>query len=88
MGTTSIRFSEDIEKPLEVLSKQLDRSKNYIINLAVKEYLAKRSLDEDRWQDTLKALHSLDAGMAVPEDEVNAWLNTWGTKDRQSPPTP
>lgn len=86
MGITSIRFSDEVDKPLESLSRQLDRSKNYIINQAVKEYLARRSLDSSRWQDTLKALHSLDTGKSIPEDEANAWLNTWGTKTRQSPP--
>jgi len=86
MGITSIRFSDEVDKPLESLSKQLDRSKNYIINQAVKEYLARRSLDDSRWQDTLEALNSLEAGELIDEDEVNAWLNTWGTKTRSSPP--
>ncbi len=86
MGTTSIRFSDDVEKPLESLSKQLDRSKNYIINQAVKEYLARRSLDNSRWQDTLEALNSLKAGKVIEENEVNAWLNSWGTKTRPPPP--
>ena len=88
MGITSIRFSDDVEKPLESLSKQLDRSKNYIINQAVKEYLARRALDDSRWQDTLEALNSLESGDAIDENEVNAWLNTWGTSKRSSAPKP
>ncbi|MEP1741504.1 MAG: transcriptional regulator [Kangiellaceae bacterium] len=88
MGITSIRFSDDVEKPLESLSKQLDRSKNYIINQAVKEYLARRALDDSRWQDTLEALNSLESGDAIDENEVNAWLNTWGTNKRSSAPKP
>ena len=86
MGTTSIRFSDDVEKPLESLSKQLDRSKSYIINQAVKEYLARRSLDKSRWQDTLEALKSLESGNAIEESDVDAWLNSWGTKTRTPPP--
>ena len=86
MGITSIRFSDEVDKPLESLSKQLDRSKNYIINQAVKEYLARRALDNSRWQDTLEALNSLEEGKVIDEDEANAWLNTWGTKTRSSPP--
>ena len=86
MAITSIRFSDDIDKPLETLSKKLDRSKNYIINQAVKEYLARRALDDSRWQDTLEALNSLESGKAIDENEVNVWLNTWGTKSRKSPP--
>ncbi|WP_128571986.1 ribbon-helix-helix protein, CopG family, partial [Ectothiorhodospira haloalkaliphila] len=45
MGVTSIRISDDLEKPLEVLSKKLDRSRNYIINQAIKEFLARQSLE-------------------------------------------
>jgi len=86
MGITSIRLSDEVDKPLESLSRQLDRSKNYIINQAVKEYLARRSLDDSRWSDTLEALNSLNAGKSIGEDEVNSWLNTWGTKARKSPP--
>ena len=36
MGVTSIRLQAEIENPLEVLAKKLDRSKNYIINQAIK----------------------------------------------------
>ena len=86
MGITSVRLSDDIDNPLETLSKQLDRSKNYLINQAVKEYLARRLMDDARWQDTLEALNSLESGKFIEEDAVNTWLNSWGTKTRQSPP--
>jgi len=86
MGITSIRITDDVEKPLEALSKKLDRSKNYIINQAIKEYLARQSLEDSRWQDTLKALESIKAGKSIDEADVNAWLNSWGAKDRKSPP--
>lgn len=88
MSITSIRLSEDVEKPLESLSKQLDRSKNYLINQAIKEFLARHSLEDSRWQDTLEALESLKAGKSIGEEDVNAWLNSWGTNNRKTPPTP
>ncbi|MCG5494215.1 MULTISPECIES: CopG family ribbon-helix-helix protein [Ectothiorhodospira] len=86
MGVTSIRISDDLEKPLEVLSKKLDRSRNYIINQAIKEFLARQSLEDSRWQDTLEALESIKAGKSIDEEDVNAWLNSWGTNNRKSPP--
>ena len=88
MGITSIRITDDMEKPLESLSKKLDRSKNYIINQAIKEFLARQSLEDSRWQDTLEALESIKAGKTIDEEDVNAWLNSWGTNDRKSPPKP
>ncbi|MEA2108274.1 MAG: CopG family ribbon-helix-helix protein [Pseudomonadota bacterium] len=86
MSVTSIRIADDVEKPLEVLSKKLDRSKNYLINQAIKEFLARQSLEDSRWQDTLEALESIKAGKFIDEEDVNAWLNSWGTNNRKSPP--
>ena len=86
MSITSIRIADEVEKPLEVLSKKLDRSKNYLINQAIKEFLVRQSLEDTRWKDTLIALESIKAGKSIDEADVNAWLNSWGTKDRKSPP--
>ena len=86
MSITSIRITDDMEKPLESLSKKLDRSKNYLINQAIKEFLARQSLEDSRWQDTLEALESIKAGKTIDEEDANAWLNSWGTNDRKSPP--
>ncbi|PKY09915.1 transcriptional regulator [Acidithiobacillus marinus] len=86
MSVTSVRIADDVEKPLELLSKKLDRSKNYIINQAIKEFLARQSLEDSRWQDTLEALETIKAGKSIDEEGVNAWLNSWGTNNRKSPP--
>lgn len=86
MSITSIRLTDDIDKPLESLAKKLDRSKNYLINQAIKEYLVKQSLENSRWQDTLKALESINAGKSIDEADVNAWLNSWGTSAKIPPP--
>ena len=86
MSITSIRLADDVEKPLDFLAKKLDRSKNYLINQAIKEFLAKQSLEDSRWQDTMKALESIKAGKSLDEADVNSWLNSWGTGHRTSPP--
>ena len=86
MSITSIRLTDDVEQPLNALAKKLDRSKNYIINQAVKEFLAKQSLADSRWQDTLEALESIKAGQSLDEADVNAWLNSWGTGNRTLAP--
>ena len=86
MGITSIRLSDDIDKPLESLANKLDRSKNYLINQAIKEFLARQSLEESRWLDTLEALESIQSGKSLNEVDVNAWLNSWGTGERKEPP--
>jgi predicted transcriptional regulator len=86
MGVTSVRLQPDIEAPLEELAAKLDRSKNYLINQAIKEFIARQTLDEARWEDTLQALSSIKEGSSIPESEVNTWLGSWGTDEELTPP--
>jgi len=88
MSITSIRITDDVDKPLEALSKKLDRSKNYLINQAIKEFLARQSVEDSRWEETVEALESIKQGKAIEEGDVNAWLNSWGTDKRKTPPKP
>jgi predicted transcriptional regulator len=86
MRVTSIRLKPDIEAPLEELAEKLDRSKNYIINQAIKEFIERQSAEDSRWSDTLEALSSLEKGTSIPEAEVNVWLESWGSGEELSPP--
>jgi predicted transcriptional regulator len=86
MSVTSVRISADIEAPLESLAKRLDRSKNYIINQAIKEFIARQLMEDSRWEDTLKALGSVQEGRLIEEAEVSKWLQSWGTDNEITPP--
>jgi predicted transcriptional regulator len=86
MPVTSVRLSADIEAPLKKLAEKLDRSKNYIINQAIKEFVARQSMEDARWEDTLKALESVKSGKLVDEDDVIQWLKSWGRKGEKTPP--
>ena len=87
MSVTSVRLNSDIETPLENLARRLDRSKNYLINQAIKEFLARQAMEDSRWEDTLKALDSIKKGKVIDESEVISWLKTWGTESESSPPS-
>jgi len=86
MGVTSIRLNAEVEAPLEKLAQKLDRSKNYLINQAIKEYISRQAMDDARWEDTLKALASIKEGKTIDESEVVSWLKSWGTEDETSAP--
>jgi predicted transcriptional regulator len=86
MSVTSIRLSKDVELPLEQLAQKLDRSKNYLVNQAIKEFVLRQSMEEVRWSDTVEALGSVKAGRLVESNEVVKWLNTWGSDSPKSPP--
>lgn len=86
MGVTSVRLSSEVEAPLANLAHKLDRSKNYIINQAIKEYVQRQSMEDLRWEETLEALNSVKSGKVVDADEVALWLESWGTDNELSPP--
>lgn len=85
MGITSVRLKPETETSLEDLSKQLDRSKSYLINKAIKEFLDRRTLEETRWKETLEAIESVKSGNTVDENEINTWLGSWGSGDELTP---
>jgi len=86
MGVTSVRLNAEVEAPLENLSQRLDRSKNYLINQAIKEFIARQAMDDARWEDTLKALASIKEGKTIDESEVVSWLKSWGTDGESASP--
>ena len=86
MGVTSVRLQPEIENPLEKLAHKLDRSKNYLINQAIKEFIARKTLEENKWNQTLEALESVKSGRLVEEQDVNEWLDSWGKDTEIKPP--
>ncbi|RKZ99841.1 MAG: transcriptional regulator [Gammaproteobacteria bacterium] len=86
MSVTSVRLSSEIEKPLKQLSQKLDRSKSYIINQALKEYIQRQAMENSRWSETLEALNSVKSGNLINSNEVHDWLDSWGTSNEKSPP--
>jgi len=74
MSVTSIRLKPEIENPLEKLATKLDGIKNYLINQSIKEFLARKSLDESRWKEMLEALDSVKSNNLIEEESVNKWL--------------
>jgi predicted transcriptional regulator len=87
MGVTRIRLDAEVEAPLENLAQKLDRSKNYLINQAIKEFVARQAMDDARWEDTLSALSSIKEGKTIDESEMVSWLKSWGTEDEISVPS-
>ena len=86
MSVTSIRLQEDLEKLLVDATNRLHRSKNWVINQAVREYLERDINEKQRWGETVSALKSASEGKLVGADKVHAWLESWGRDDELPPP--
>jgi len=88
MTVTSVRLQPDVEAGLDAVTEKLQRSRNWIINEAVREYVARQSLDDLRWKETLEAIDDVAAGRVVDGDAVHRWMRSWGTANELPIPKP
>lgn len=86
MGITSVRLSPEVEEQLAAVAERARRTKSWLINEAVKDYLGRLGEDEKRWQETLEALASVRAGRVVDGDDLMEWIASWGRKAEKKPP--
>jgi predicted transcriptional regulator len=66
MGATSVRLQPEIEEGLEAVTSALHRSKDWVINRALWEFLERRDLDPARGEETLAAMESVARGKEAP----------------------
>jgi len=77
---------DDLLQRLDSMATRLRRSKGWIINDAVREYLEREERQQRRDEETREALAELDAGQVVDGDEVLAWIDSWGSENEREPP--
>jgi predicted transcriptional regulator len=86
MGVTTVRLQADVEHQLDAIASRLHRSKGWVINQALTEYIDKQHLEQERWKQTLDAMESAVQGKVVDASEVHSWLSSWGTENEQDAP--
>lgn len=71
-STITVRTSHDLAQQINALAKATERSRNWIVEDALKQYVAVQA-----WQiDGIKAAQaSLEAGEAIPHEQVMAELD-------------
>ncbi len=86
MSVTTIRLQADIENDLQNVINSTQRSKNWLINQAIREFIDRQSLEQKRWSETLQAMESVASGLVVEGEQVHAWLQSWGSDKELTPP--
>ncbi len=81
----TLRLDSRILQRLDELAQATDRSKAWLAAQAVKTYL-----DLNEWQikaitEAAKRADRREAKFMI-DDEVDAWLATWGTSKERKPP--
>ena len=85
-NVTSIRIADDLVSHLDGLAKQMNRTKSWVINEALREYVSKDELKRKRWQETEEALAAIEDGDEYEEQDVHAWLDSWGSENELPAP--
>lgn len=86
MSVTSVRLQADVERDLGRIADRQRRSKSWVINQALREYMQREANEGERWRQTLVALEDVAAGRVLPAKSVYAWLKSWGTPAEIEPP--
>ena len=73
----TLRVPTQMKANLETLGKSIHRSKSYIAEKAIEEYLKRNS-----WQikELQLAEEEIKQGKFVSNDEVNDYLDSWGNE--------
>ncbi len=87
MGVTTVRLQADLEQHLEAMAESLHRSKGWLINQALREFIDNQTTAQTRWAETVEAMESVARGEVVSGEAVHDWLRTWGTSNELPPPT-
>ncbi len=75
MPSMSVRIPEDVEQKLTLLAESTGRTKSWITNQAIQDYL-----ERELWQinEIKDALSEADLGQFASEDDVKVAFSKWG----------
>jgi predicted transcriptional regulator len=70
----SVRLPPELNDDVTAIAAALDRSKSWVIEQAVKDYVALQA-----WQlaEIDEGIRDADAGRVVPHEKVVAWIKSW-----------
>ena len=77
------RIPERLKRDLERLAENTHRAKSWLVTDALQNYV-----DLNRWQiEAIQiGLESAKAGRIVKHEDVEDWLDSWGTSEEKDPP--
>jgi predicted transcriptional regulator len=86
MSVTTVRLQPEVEQNLQAMAISLQRSKSWLINQAIKEYMERQNIEQERWAQTLQAMESVAQGNVASGESVHTWLQSWGSDNELPPP--
>jgi len=79
----SVRLQPALNDQVAAIADALDRPKSWVIEQAVKDYVA---LEDWRRAAIEEGIAAADAGRVTVHEEVAAWVRSWDEPDELDPP--
>lgn len=85
---TSIKIDETLKNRIQHLAVIQHRTPHWIMREAIREYVEREEARERFKQEALISWSAYqETGRHLTGEEVDSWLNTWGTNDESEPPS-
>ena len=83
--TISVRLERELRDRLEALARSTRRSKSFLAAEAISAYVAANAWQVEGVQ---QALDDIERGAkGVPQEDVEAWVRSWGTEKELPEPS-
>ncbi|HDZ62766.1 MAG TPA: ribbon-helix-helix protein, CopG family [Nitrospirae bacterium] len=83
--TLTIRIDEKTKERLDNLAKATARTKSYIVDSAIKEFLETNEWQIKSIKESVERADREDAKF-IDHEKVSKWITSWGTEDEPEPP--
>lgn len=84
---TSLKISEGLKNRVQQLASQRQRSAHWIMLEAIQQYVDREEARESFKQEAVASWAAYqETGRHLTGQDVNTWLNTWGTDDEKAVP--
>ena len=86
-SATSVKLNDDMKERVRLLAEARKRTPHWIMREAIAQYVDREEKREKLRQDTLKAWEEFrESGLHATAEEVDQWLESWGTGNEVSAP--
>ena len=79
----SVRLQPALNEQVAAIAVALDRPKSWVIEQAVKDFVA---LEEWRMAAIQEGIKAADEGRVIAHEDVVAWVNSWDKPGELPPP--
>jgi predicted transcriptional regulator len=83
--TFSVRLPDDVKTQVDHLAKLTRRSRSFIVNEAVSQYMRERT---DYVRELDAAVKSAESGIGHSGGQIFDWMKSWGSDNEQPSPLP